>query len=72
MGSTLPRRVISPVIATSLWIGMRVDRRHRSRHCDAGHRAVFDRAFGDVDMEVETLVEAGRESQFWRRANERM
>ena len=57
IGSTRPRRLISPVIATSLRTGRsRQQRRQRDEHRDAGARAVLRRRAGrHVDVDVGLL-----------------
>ena len=64
-GSTLPRSVISPVMAMSRCTGiLRHGREQRRGHRDAGRRAVLrDRSLGDVDVDVEDGVEVGIESE---------
>ena len=54
-GSTLPRSVISPVMAMSRCTGILRDRGEQRRgHGDAGRRAVLrDRSLGDVNVDVE-------------------
>ena len=65
IGSTLPRSVISPVIATSRRAGMLRQRRdQRGGHRDAGRRAVLgNRALGHVDVHVELAVEVLRDAE---------
>ena len=57
IGSTWPRSVISPVIATSFRTGDPAERRdQRGGHGDARRRAVLrDGALGDVDVDVDRL-----------------
>ena len=54
IGSTRPRSVTSPVMATSRRTGDAGQRRdHRRDHADAGRRAVLGhRAFGQMDVDV--------------------
>ena len=62
MGSTLPRSVSSPVMATSWRTGMPGDQRHqRAGHGDARRRAVLGHAAGgDVDVDLAPGVELAR------------
>ena len=71
IGSTRPRSVISPVIATFWRTGMRSSaRRHRGRHRDARRRAVLrDRALGEVDVDVDLVLEVVRRGRTCRRAS---
>ncbi len=68
IGSTLPRSVISPVIAMSL----RTLTRHRADTSavakrDSGRRAVlWNRALGDVNVDVDLLVEVRGQAQLLR------
>ena len=69
IGRTLPRSVISPVIATSLRDrrSRRERRDQRGRQRDAGRRAVLrDRPFGDVDVDVGRAVEVLRDAELVR------
>ena len=64
-GSTRPRSVISPVIATSSRTGWLRDRRHdRGRHRDAGRRTVLrDRAGRHVHVQIVVVEEVGRDAE---------
>ena len=65
IGSTLPRNVISPVIATSRRTrDARESRHQRRRERDPRRRAVLrDGAFGHVDVHVRLAVEVLRDAE---------
>ena len=68
MGSTRPRTVISPVMATSPRTGMLVSAlADAGRDGDAGRRAVLrNRALGNVQVNVQVAVEIARQSELMR------
>ena len=73
IGSTRPRSVISPVIATSRRTGIAQQRRDERRcHRDARGRAVLgDGALGEVDVDVDLAVEVALAARAAARASAR-